>query len=173
MYEKLEKRSLQPSCNRPRILSVRHSFSNSEVSSLLSHLHARNSICPRTLATSICRDSDSSNSGDKGYFERPHHAFRRYACEGAKQGIVRNNMGHANFDVTQIFLRQETDIRLTDGAVSRVAELPLLSVELVECTLQLFKLLSSFTEFPFRRQALVVGKIPSGFRDECVEIRCG
>ena len=38
MYEKLEKQSLQPFWDRPRILLVRHSFSNSEVLGLLCHV---------------------------------------------------------------------------------------------------------------------------------------
>jgi hypothetical protein len=36
--EKLEKQSLQPFWHRPRILLVRHSFSNSEVLGPLSHV---------------------------------------------------------------------------------------------------------------------------------------
>ena len=35
MYEKLEKQSLYPFWDRPRILLIRHSFSNSEVLGLL------------------------------------------------------------------------------------------------------------------------------------------
>jgi hypothetical protein len=38
MYEKLEKQSLQPFWDRPRILLVRYSFSNSEVLGLLCHV---------------------------------------------------------------------------------------------------------------------------------------
>ena len=38
VYEKLEKQPLQPSWDRPRILSVRHSFSNSEALRLWSHV---------------------------------------------------------------------------------------------------------------------------------------
>jgi hypothetical protein len=46
-------------------------------------------------------------------------------------------------------------------------------VQLVECALQLFKLLPGLAELAFRRQALVVGNVFGGFRDERVEIRCG
>jgi hypothetical protein len=38
MYEKLEKQSLQPFWDRPRILLVRYSFSNSEILGLLCHV---------------------------------------------------------------------------------------------------------------------------------------
>jgi len=38
VYEKLEKQSFQPFWDRPTILFVRHSFSNSEVLGLLSHV---------------------------------------------------------------------------------------------------------------------------------------
>jgi len=46
-------------------------------------------------------------------------------------------------------------------------------VQLVECALQFFKLLSSLAELAFRCQALVVGKVFGRFGDERVEIRCG
>ena len=46
-------------------------------------------------------------------------------------------------------------------------------VQLVDCALQLFKLLPSFAELAFCCQPLVVGKVFGGFRDERVEIRCG
>ena len=48
--------------------------------------------------------------------------------------------------------------------------LSLACVQLVECALQLFKLLSSLTEFALRRQALVVSKVFGGFRYERAEI---
>src|ERR1017187_4158790 len=54
---------------------------------------------------------------------------------------------------------------------STAASLSLACVQLVECTLQFFKLLSSLAKLAFRRQALVVGKIFGGFRDERVKIR--
>ena len=44
-------------------------------------------------------------------------------------------------------------------------------IEVFECAFQLFQLLPSFAELAFRRQALVVGQIFRGFRDECVAIR--
>src|SRR5260370_21830121 len=56
---------------------------------------------------------------------------------------------------------------------SPVVKSSLTRVQLVESALQLFKLLPRLAEFAFRRQALVVGKVFGGFRDERVEIRCG
>ena len=56
---------------------------------------------------------------------------------------------------------------------STAARLSLTRVQLVDCALQLFKLLSSLAELAFRCQTLVVGKVFGGFRDERVEIRCG
>src|ERR1017187_1562200 len=56
---------------------------------------------------------------------------------------------------------------------STTARLSLTRVQFVECALQLFKLLSSLAELAFRRQALVVGKVFGGFRDERAEIRWG
>jgi len=55
------------------------------------------------LANSFCRDSDPADSSDKGYFRsfRTMHSSHRLR-EGARQEIVRDNMGHANIDVTQI-----------------------------------------------------------------------
>jgi hypothetical protein len=52
-------------------------------------------------------------------------------------------------------------------------ELFLARVQLVECALQFFKLLSSLAELAFRCQALVVGKVFGRFGDERVEISCG
>jgi integrase len=54
------------------------------------------------LANSFFRDSESADSSDKGYlrsFRTMHssHTLR----EGARPEIVRDNMGHANIDVTQ------------------------------------------------------------------------
>ncbi len=46
---------------------------------------------------------------------------------------------------------------------STAARLSLPRVQLVDCALQLFKLLSSLAEFAFRGQPLIVGKIFSGF----------
>ena len=51
--------------------------------------------------------------------------------------------------------------------------LALARVQLVECALQLFKLLSGLAEPAFRRQALIVGKVFGGFRDQSIDIRCG
>jgi hypothetical protein len=46
-------------------------------------------------------------------------------------------------------------------------------IQLVECALQLFKLLSSLAELASRSRALVVGKVFGRFRDERIEVRCG
>src|SRR5262249_52387328 len=68
----------------------------------MSHLHARNPICPRMFANSFCRDSDSADSSDKGYFQsfRTMHSSNMLR-EGARPGVVRDNLGHANIDVIQ------------------------------------------------------------------------
>lgn len=58
-----------------------------------------------------------------------------------------------------------------DRKHSTVARLSLTRVQLVDCALQLFKLLSGLTEFAFRSQTLVVGKVLGCFRDEGIEIR--
>ena len=46
-------------------------------------------------------------------------------------------------------------------------------IQLIECALQLFKLLSSLAELASRSRALVVGKVFGRFRDERIEVRCG
>jgi hypothetical protein len=53
-------------------------------------------------ANSICRDSDSSESSDKGYFRsfRTTHSSHMLR-EAARPEIVPDNRGHANIDVTQ------------------------------------------------------------------------
>ena len=56
---------------------------------------------------------------------------------------------------------------------STATKLSLPRVQLIECALQLFQLLPGFTEFALRCQALVVGKVFGGFRDERVAILCG
>ena len=48
---------------------------------------------------------------------------------------------------------------------STPAILFLTRVQFVECSLQLFKLLSSLAELAFRGQALVVGQVFGGFRN--------
>ena len=54
------------------------------------------------LANSFCRDSDPTDSSDKGYFRsfRTMHSSHM-PHEGARPEMVRDNMGHANIDVTQ------------------------------------------------------------------------
>jgi len=54
------------------------------------------------LANSLCGDSDSSDSVNKAYFRsfRTMHSGHM-PREGARPEIVRDNMGHANIDVTQ------------------------------------------------------------------------
>jgi len=56
------------------------------------------------LASSLCRDSAPADSSDKGYFRsfRTAHSSHRLR-EGARPELVRDNMGHANIDVTQMF----------------------------------------------------------------------
>jgi hypothetical protein len=54
-------------------------------------------------------------------------------------------------------------------ANSTAARLSLTRVQFIECALQLFKLLPSLAELAFRRQALVVGKVSAGFRNERIE----
>jgi hypothetical protein len=49
-------------------------------------------------------------------------------------------------------------------------QLFLTRVQLIDCALKLFKLLSGLAKFAFRCEALIVGKVLSGFRDECIEI---
>ena len=62
----------------------------------MSHVHARDPFCPRMFAATICRDSDSAKSSDKGLFsELPHHPA--ICCEGARPEVVRDNMGHVEY----------------------------------------------------------------------------
>src|SRR6266581_7403935 len=70
----------------------------------MSHVRTRNPICPRMLANSFCRDSDSADSSDKGYFRsfRTKHSSHMLR-EGARPEVVRYILGHANIDVTQMF----------------------------------------------------------------------
>ena len=56
---------------------------------------------------------------------------------------------------------------------STAARLFFACVQLVKRALQFFKLLSSFAQFAFRCQALVVGEVSGGFRNQRIEIRCG
>jgi hypothetical protein len=53
------------------------------------------------------------------------------------------------------------------------ASLFLARTHFVECTLQFFQLLSSLAKLAFSCQALVVGQVFGGFRDERIEIRPG
>src|SRR6266849_6389678 len=55
---------------------------------------------------------------------------------------------------------------------STAARLSLTRVQFVDGALQLFKLLTSLAELAFRCQALVVGEVFGGFRDEGVEVGC-
>jgi hypothetical protein len=54
------------------------------------------------LTNSFCRDSDSADSSDKGYFRsfRTMHSSRMLR-EGARPEIVRDILGQANIDLTQ------------------------------------------------------------------------
>jgi hypothetical protein len=56
---------------------------------------------------------------------------------------------------------------------NRQPRLSLASVQLLECALQFFKLLSRLAEFAFCGEALVVGQVFGSFRDERVEVGCG
>jgi hypothetical protein len=58
-----------------------------------------------------------------------------------------------------------------DVPTGHYARLSLARVQLVECALQLFKLLSSLAELTFCRQALVVSKVFGGFRNQRVKVR--
>src|ERR1700732_4008166 len=53
------------------------------------------------------------------------------------------------------------------------ARLSLTGVQLVDCALQLFKLLSRLAKLAFCGEALVVGEVFGSFRDEGVEISRG
>jgi hypothetical protein len=65
----------------------------------MSHVHARDPICPRMLATTLRRDSDLANSSDIGHFsELLHRPANMFWC--ARSEVVRDNLGHANV-VTQ------------------------------------------------------------------------
>jgi hypothetical protein len=50
--------------------------------------------------------------------------------EGARPEMVRDNMGHANIDVTQIVLRQELVGRALEGAPRHVPWLPVFAIAL-------------------------------------------
>jgi integrase len=54
------------------------------------------------LTNSFCRDSDSADSRNKGYFGifRTMHSSRMLR-EGARPEVVRDVLGHASIDVTQ------------------------------------------------------------------------
>jgi integrase len=60
------------------------------------------STLPANVGNSFCRDSDSADSSDKGYFRsfRTMHSSPMLR-EGERPEMVRDNMGHANIDVTQ------------------------------------------------------------------------
>jgi hypothetical protein len=59
----------------------------------MSHVHARDPICPRMLATTLRRDSDLANSSDKGHFsELLHRPANMFWC--ARSEVVRDNLGH-------------------------------------------------------------------------------
>src|ERR1700730_2686175 len=54
---------------------------------------------------------------------------------------------------------------------STAARLSLTGVQLLDCALQLFKLLPRLAELAFCGEALVIGKVFRSFRDEGIEIR--
>jgi len=74
----------------------------------MSHVHARDPICPRMLATTLRRDSDLANSSDKGHFsELLHRPANMFWC--ARSEVVRDNLGHANV-VTQNCQQPKRDL---------------------------------------------------------------
>jgi site-specific recombinase XerD len=83
------------------------------------------------LANSFSRDSDSADSSNKGYFRsfRTMHSSP-ILREGARLEVVRDNMGHANIDVTQIVLRQELVGRALEGAHRHMPWLPVFATAL-------------------------------------------
>jgi site-specific recombinase XerD len=83
------------------------------------------------LANSSVRDSESADSSDKGYFRsfRTMHSSHMLR-EGARPEVVRDNMGHANIDVTQIVLRQELVGRALEGAHRHMPWLPVFAIAL-------------------------------------------
>src|SRR3984893_10702493 len=76
-------------------------------------------------------------------------------------------------EIHQPYLEQPKQAVSKSITGSCAARLPFACVQLVECALQFFKLLSSLAQLTFRCQTLVVGKLSGGFRDKPVEIRCG
>ena len=68
----------------------------------MSHVHARDPFCPRMFTATICRDSDSTNSSDKGaFFGTSAPTIPAMRCAKAQGGRLRDNLGHANVVVTQ------------------------------------------------------------------------
>ena len=54
------------------------------------------------LATTRCRDSDPADYSVNGHFRSFRTLYSRHTMrEGARPEIVRDILGHANFDVTQ------------------------------------------------------------------------
>ena len=63
----------------------------------ISHVHTRIPFCPRMLAATICRDSDSADSSDKGAFFGARAPSSYMLRVGARPEIVRDNMGHVEY----------------------------------------------------------------------------
>ena len=97
----MERPSLKVSAPLPRgnkipVPSLRRT-QRQDGSQQVSHVRIRNPICPRMLANSFCRDSESADSSDKGIFEAsapciPYAARRRKAGGCAGQSGSRRNI---------------------------------------------------------------------------------
>src|SRR5260370_9534948 len=83
-----------------------------------------------------------------------------------------NGWGHStHLGLSDIRSRQQNTLGANDEC-STAARLSLTRVQLLECALQLFKLLSRLPELAFRSQTLVIGEVFGRFRDESVEVAC-
>ena len=107
------------------------------------------------------------------FWEQPFSAARRAAALG-HWWVGRADGGNTG-EVPRSLFWTISRRRKTYGSQGHgsAASLSLTRIQLVECALQFFKLLSSLAELAFRCQALVVGKVFGCFGNERVEIRCG
>ena len=83
------------------------------------------------FAISLCRGPDTADSSDKRYFQsvrimHSSHSLR----EGAEPEVLRDNMGHANIDVTQnvygksLWEEQVDAVTEAVEAVTKAAQMP-------------------------------------------------
>ena len=107
------------------------------------------------------------------FWEQPFSAARRAAALG-HWWVGRADGGNTG-EVPRSLFWTISRRRKTYGSQGHgsAASLSLTRIQLVECALQFFNLLSSLAELAFRCQALVVGKVFGCFGNERVEIRCG